>query len=125
STYPPKARLSSRLRQSIMPVTPWRSVVAKFLDPGCSWNAVAVYSFPSAVPMWCRASYGAALLFAAKPRHDVRSLMTDIPFPSQEVAEQLRHKHYNATVDSIWHVHDSLMIIRVRPDGEKLIYKPG
>lgn len=37
----------------------------------------------------------------------------------------LRRSHYNATVTKIRHVHDELMVLRVRPDEGPLVYEPG
>ena len=44
-----------------------------------------------------------------------KTLMTQLAQPSPNV-EQLRQKHYNATVTRIDRVHDDLAILRVRPD---------
>lgn len=38
---------------------------------------------------------------------------------------RLREEHYNATVAHVRHVHDSLMVLRVRLDEGRLEYKPG
>ena len=37
----------------------------------------------------------------------------------------LRDEHYNAGVEYVRHVHDELMILRVRPDGERPHFVPG
>lgn len=42
-----------------------------------------------------------------------------------EVAEELRRRHYNATIAGIEAVHDKLWILRVRPDGEFPRYQAG
>ncbi len=39
--------------------------------------------------------------------------------------DELRAKHYNATVVSLKHVHEELMIMRVRPDFRVPAHKPG
>lgn len=39
--------------------------------------------------------------------------------------DQLRQRHYNATVTTFRRVHDELAIFRVRPDGEQLSFLPG
>jgi ferredoxin--NADP+ reductase len=46
------------------------------------------------------------------------------PAGSDEICE-LRRQHYNATVTGVRHVHDELMVIRVRPDGGVPPYQAG
>jgi ferredoxin/flavodoxin---NADP+ reductase len=46
------------------------------------------------------------------------------PF-DEEVAEALRRRHYNATITSIDRIHDTLWLMRVRPDGEMPSYQAG
>ena len=45
--------------------------------------------------------------------------------PSPEELDHLRGEHYNATVTRVRHVHDALMILRVRPDAGKPEFTPG
>ncbi|HTI51301.1 MAG TPA: hypothetical protein VL475_10130, partial [Planctomycetaceae bacterium] len=44
---------------------------------------------------------------------------------SNDEISDLRHKHYNASVIAVRHVHDELMVIRVRPDGGTPEYQAG
>lgn len=46
------------------------------------------------------------------------------PLRCDEIAE-LRRKYYNATVSAVRHVHDELMVIRIRPDGGVPEYQAG
>lgn len=43
----------------------------------------------------------------------------------QAEVEKTRAKHYNATVTRIRHIHDNLLILRVRPDKGVPMLKPG
>ena len=42
-----------------------------------------------------------------------------------EECAALRQKHYNATVASLKHVHEDLMVVRIRPDFKVPAHKPG
>jgi ferredoxin--NADP+ reductase len=46
------------------------------------------------------------------------------PLSNDEISD-LRRKHYNASVAAVRHVHDELLVIRVRPDGGVPEYQAG
>lgn len=46
------------------------------------------------------------------------------PF-SRNRCDALREEHYNSTVTGIRRIHDDLLVLRVRPDGEIPSYEPG
>ncbi|MGE5191158.1 MAG: hypothetical protein ACM3U2_01570 [Deltaproteobacteria bacterium] len=47
------------------------------------------------------------------------------PSLTRDEIAQLRRKHYNAAVTVVRHVHDELMVVRVRPDGGVPEYQAG
>ncbi len=52
-------------------------------------------------------------------------MVVETPKLSDAEIRQLREAHYNATAVRIDHVHEDLMILRVRPDGERPDFCPG
>ena len=42
-----------------------------------------------------------------------------------DIVERLRAEHYNARVEHIRRIHDELLILRVRPEGDRPAFVPG